>query len=95
MREPVHWLCVAIGRVQGVNYRARVAEAARRFGIRGSVANRPDGSVRIEVQGLEEHVEAFLRDVSGPRGASDAHEVRRVSALPLSPSLGGFEILRE
>jgi len=91
----VRWHCVASGRVQGVNYRARVAEAAHRHGVVGSVANRPDGTVFIDVQGTVEAVEAFLHDVSGPRGASHARVVQRVAEVPVSPDLLGFEILRD
>ena len=91
----VHWHCIAQGRVQGVNYRARVAEAAHRHGVAGSVANRSDGTVFIDVQGELAAVEAFLRDVSGPRGASHPHAVDRVADLPVSPNLHAFEILRE
>ena len=91
----VHWRCIAIGRVQGVNYRARVAEAADRHAVAGTVRNRPEGTVLIEVQGRLESVEAFLRDVSGPRGSSDARSVDRVAVLPLAPELVGFEIVRD
>jgi acylphosphatase len=90
----VHWHCIARGRVQGVNYRARVAEAAHRHGVVGSVTNRDDGTVFIDVQGSVEAVEAFLRDVSGPRGVSHAHAVERVAEVAISPDLLGFEILR-
>jgi len=91
----VRWHCVASGRVQGVNYRARVAEAAHRHGVVGSVANRPDGTVFIDVQGELAAVEAFIRDVSGPRGVSHARVVQRVADLPVSPDLLGFEIVRD
>jgi len=91
----VHWHYLAHGRVQGVNYRARVAEAAHRHGVVGSVANRPDGTVFIEVQGDLAAVEAFLRDVNGPRGASHAHVVQRLAELPVSPDLTAFEIRRD
>jgi acylphosphatase len=91
----VHWQCLAYGRVQGVNYRARVAEAARRHGVVGAVANRTDGTVFIDVQGTIEAVEAFLRDVSGPRGVSHARVVQRVSEVPVSPDLVAFEIRRD
>jgi acylphosphatase len=90
----VHWHCVARGRVQGVNYRARVAEAANRHGVAGRVANRPDGTVFIDVQGDVTAVDAFLRDVSGPRGASHPDEVLRVTEVPVDPGLVGFEIVR-
>jgi acylphosphatase len=90
----VHWHCVARGRVQGVNYRARVAEAAHRHGVVGTVANRPDGTVFIDVQGPVAAVEAFLRDVGGPRGVSHADAVERVADVAISSELVGFDILR-
>jgi acylphosphatase len=90
----VHWHCVARGRVQGVNYRARVAEAAHRHGVVGTVANRPDGTVFIDVQGPVAAVEAFLRDVGGPRGVSHADAVERVAEVAISSELVGFDILR-
>jgi len=90
----VHLHCLAHGHVQGVNYRSRVAESAQRHGVVGTVANRSDGTVFIDVQGSVEAVEAFLRDVSGPRGVSHAHTVERVAEVAVSPDLVGFEILR-
>ncbi|HLT61152.1 MAG TPA: acylphosphatase [Microlunatus sp.] len=35
------------GLVQGVGFRYRTAEQARRLGLTGSAVNRPDGSVEI------------------------------------------------
>jgi acylphosphatase len=93
--ELVHWHCVARGRVQGVNYRARVAEAAHRHGVVGTVANRPDGTVFIDVQGPGEAVEAFVQDVNGPRGVSHANAVERVAEAAALSVLVGFEILRD
>ena len=95
MTSLVRWHCIAFGRVQGVNYRARVVEAAERHGVVGAVANRADGTVFIDAQGSVEAVEAFLRDVSGPRGASHARVVQRVAEAPISPNRLGFDILRE
>jgi acylphosphatase len=91
----VHWKCIASGRVQGVNYRSRVAEAAVRYGLSGTVANRADGTVLIEVQGRLEAVESFLRDVSSPRGASHPSSVERIAELPVVPELIGFQIRSE
>ena len=88
------WHCVAVGRVQGVNYRARVAESARRYGIVGTVENRSDGTVFIDAQGPVKILEAFLADVSGPRGLSHPRTVERVSQAAVDPGLLSFEILR-
>jgi acylphosphatase len=63
--------------------------------VTGRVANRSDGSVFIDVQGDSAAVESFLRDISGPRGLSDARIVQRVAEAPISPDLVAFEISRE
>lgn len=91
----VHRCYVATGRVQGVNYRARVLDAATRHRLVGRVSNQPDGTVLIDVQGPVEAVEAFLRDVSGPGGLSHARSVQRVAELPISSERTGFAIDRE
>jgi acylphosphatase len=90
----VHWHCIARGRIQGVGYRARVVESASRHGVAGSIANREDGSVFIDGQGARADVEAFLRDVSGPRGASHAREIERIAEVAASADLVGFAIVR-
>lgn len=95
MTAVVHHHYLALGQVQGVNYRARVAQAALRHGVAGSVTNRGDGSVFIDVQGTAETIEAFVRDVSGPLGMSYAREVRRVAEVPVAEGLRGFVILRD
>ncbi len=81
MSSLVHWHCVASGRVQGVFYRARVAEAAVRHGVVGSVANRSDGTVFIDVQGDLAAVEAFLREARVTRTRCNAS--RDCSCLPI------------
>lgn len=91
----VRWQYIATGRVQGVNYRARVLDAARRWGIAGEVANLSDGTVSIDAQGPPEALERFLSEVRGPAGLSDARAVRCVAELPVSPSLRTFVIVRE
>jgi len=48
------------GRVQGVGFRWRVENEAVRRGLKGFVRNLSDGSVHIEVEGLEEQLNAFL-----------------------------------
>ncbi len=90
----MRWHCVAIGRVQGVNYRARVTEAANRHGVVGTVENRADGTVFIDVQGPRYRVEAFLHEIRGARGASRPSSVERIADVPVAPDRQSFEILR-
>ncbi len=48
------------GRVQGVWYRAYVAEQARSLGVTGWVANEPDGTVAGHFEGEADAVVALL-----------------------------------
>ncbi|MGF1620718.1 MAG: acylphosphatase [Rhodomicrobiaceae bacterium] len=80
------------GRVQGVGFRAWIANHARRLGLTGWVRNRRDGSVEAVFCGAAEDVEAMValsRD--GPRSA----EVEEVEASRDEPPAGivSFEIL--
>ncbi len=48
------------GRVQGVGFRYRSYYAAQKFGLTGWVRNQYDGTVEMEVQGKELHIDAML-----------------------------------
>jgi acylphosphatase len=59
---------VVRGRVQGVGYRFHAEEAARREGVSGWVANRPDGAVEAFAEGDEAAVARFEHALRhGPR----------------------------
>jgi acylphosphatase len=77
------------GRVQGVFFRAHVQEEARRRGVSGWAANRPDGAVEIHVQGDPAAVEGVLDAArSGPPGA----RVEAVDVREAEPEdVDGFE----
>jgi acylphosphatase len=51
---------VVTGRVQGVWFRAFVADAARRYGVAGFARNEPDGSVLVELEGGQEAVSSVI-----------------------------------
>jgi acylphosphatase len=70
-------------------------ESAQQHGVVGTVSYRADGTVFIDVQGPLASVQAFIRDVSGPRGVSHAHAVERLAEVPVSADLAEFAILRE
>jgi acylphosphatase len=58
------------GRVQGVGFRAFVADEAETRGLAGWVRNRSDGSVETVIAGAEHMVEAMIASCRrGPRGA--------------------------
>ena len=67
---------IVTGRVQGVGFRWFVRETARRVGLAGWVANRPDGGVELAAEGDDESIELLRRAVrSGPPGA-DVEDIR-------------------
>jgi acylphosphatase len=79
------------GRVQGVGYRYYVLRRARALGLAGWVANEPDGTVRMVVEGSEKAIDRLhdaLRD--GPPGAivDDVLAVR----MPGTGMFDGFAI---
>ena len=51
---------IVSGAVQGVGFRYSAVAEAERLGVSGSVRNRPDGSVEVEVEGEPENVERML-----------------------------------
>lgn len=81
------------GRVQGVGYRAFVADEAERLGLRGWVRNRADGTVEALVGGETDIVEAMVAICRrGPRLAQvTTIDVLRADGEPLPE---GFDHIR-
>lgn len=71
MAESVARRLVVRGRVQGVFFRASTRDEARRHGVAGWVANRPDGSVEAWLEGPADAVAAVERWIraGGPQDA--------------------------
>lgn len=88
---PARLDAVVRGRVQGVGFRFFVARRAAALGLRGWVANGPDGSVQCVAEGARDALQALLAALElGPAGA----RVDGVSAAWSSAvgSFDGFEI---
>lgn len=51
------------GRVQGVGFRYTTKQLALGFDIVGSVRNREDGTVELDVMGDEEEVSEFITEI--------------------------------
>ncbi len=68
------------GRVQGVFFRATAQRLSARYEVVGYVQNLPDGSVRLEAQGGEEDVTAFIDSVC--RHFRDNISQKRDEAIP-------------
>ena len=58
----------AIGRVQGVNFRAFVRNSAKSLGVTGWVKNMNDGSVTMELQGTPQIINELIEKIKVGRG---------------------------
>ena len=69
------------GKVQGVFFRASTKEKADALGVKGTIQNNADGSVTIEAEGEDQHLEQFVSWCrTGPRLARvDLCEVKEES----------------
>lgn len=51
------------GRVQGVGFRYATLQVARGYEVAGTVENLFDGRVRLEIEGEESELRAFVKEV--------------------------------
>lgn len=67
---PVRVRILVGGRVQGVGFRAFVAQTATRLDLLGGVRNLDDGRVELDVEGRRTVIETLLRELKiGPPAA--------------------------
>jgi acylphosphatase len=66
---------VVSGHVQAVGFRAWVEERADELGLRGSVANRPDGRVEIQAEGPRDACAALLDLLRGSQTPGTVQDV--------------------
>ncbi len=79
------------GLVQGVGFRAFTQRVAESYGLRGWVRNLPDGRVEVLVEGDEEVISHFVKDLwRGPR-LSRVDKIEMVREEEDEP-LHGFDI---
>jgi acylphosphatase len=82
---------VVLGRVQGVGFRYSALQEARRMGIRGIVANRPDGTVEVVAEGGSDRLARLIGWLEkGPPGA----HVRDVQIewIPFTGRYSNFDV---
>jgi acylphosphatase len=81
---------VISGRVQGVGYRAWVADEAQRRELSGWVRNRRDGTVEAVLAARTEVLDDML---AACRDGPPAAQVRDVEATPTDEPAPGFRVL--
>ncbi len=81
------------GKVHGVGFRFSCMEAAYKYGIKGFVRNKSDGSVYVEAEGEDENLDLFRQWCKkGPLWAkvNDIEE----EIVPGTKDYDSFEIVR-
>lgn len=81
------------GRVQGVGFRMTARGVATGYEVTGTVANLPNGQVRLIAEGTRDELEAFREGVRNSGLRRFIHE-ERVSWSEASGEYRGFEIVR-
>lgn len=79
---------VFYGWVQGVGFRYRARHAAELYGCSGWVRNEWDGSVTMEIQGMEEQIDSVILAVE--RGSFVRIENMDSRSIPVVPDERGF-----
>lgn len=80
------------GRVQGVGFRYTCKDLAKGYEVVGTVENRADGTVLLEVMGEAEEVEDFIKAIA--EDSSLAHNIKGMHVKNIQPLEGvtGFTI---
>jgi acylphosphatase len=64
MKEVVRYRMNYTGRVQGVGFRYKANMIANHYSLTGFVKNEYDGSVTVEVQGSEQEIYMFMKNIA-------------------------------
>lgn len=80
------------GRVQGVGFRYTCKDIAKGFDVVGTVLNKPDGTVELEVMGEADEVEDFIKEIA--EESPMAHNIKCMHVKNIQPLEGvtGFTI---
>ncbi|MBF0485763.1 MAG: acylphosphatase [Candidatus Omnitrophica bacterium] len=86
--KTIQYHVIFTGLVQGVGFRYTARDMARDFGLAGWVRNLADGSVEMVVEGKEDLLEEFLRQLEGSFSIRD----KKISRTETSGHFVEFEI---
>ena len=70
------------GRVQGVGFRFNANEIAKRFDVKGTVENCPDGRVKIVVEADSKEIDGFIESIK----ASMPGKIKQMDRFESEPS---------
>lgn len=81
------------GNVQGVGFRAAGKYLAERLRLQGTIRNREDGSVEMNVQGTSEEIEKLIRLIEEEFGPNYIKGIEK-KIEPIIQKFKGFSISR-
>ena len=81
------------GRVQGVGFRYTTKEIATGFDVCGTVKNLADGTVELRLQGEDEEVEEYLKEILEESAVSHHIKNHIIRDLPPLENPKGFKIV--
>ena len=67
IKDMVRYKMIFTGRVQGVGFRYKASHVANQYRLTGYVKNEYDGSVSMEIQGTEQEIYMFLKELASDR----------------------------
>ena len=80
------------GRVQGVGFRYTCKDLAKGYEVVGTVENRADGTVLLEVMGAAEEVEDFIKAIAEESSLARNIKGMHVRNIPPLEGVQGFTI---
>lgn len=87
-------VAIISGRVQGVGYRAFVADVAMRASLQGTARNMVDGRVEVIAEGPENQLRTFLEELRIGPTLSRVDNIESRWEKPIANNTqSGFEIL--
>lgn len=80
------------GIVQGVGFRYTAIQIAHSLGLTGTVYNSDSGNVEVEVQGSQEAIDEFLRQILKERTFIHIYDYS-IKKIPLKDGESSFKVI--
>lgn len=93
MGQEIQMNVIFKGSVQGVGFRATGKYLAERLGLTGTIRNREDGSVEMDVQGAREVIDSLIQQIEDEFGP---HYIKTIDKKekPIVQKFHGFSVVR-
>ena len=83
------------GKVQQVNYRAKVINIAEKYNIKGNIQNLSNGNVKIIAEGLEKDLDKFIHDINIKNTLINVTNIKKESSTPTGEYESFYKLVSE